>query len=140
MTCGAETLNFRMTQILTGHGCFAEYLHKIRAKDTTECAKCGDVCDSATHTPTFASQRERLRELIGQDLCLPKILAALLDGENKRSAITEFYDSVIGIKEAQERNRETSDPRRRARRQRRRGSRIQHGGDPGRGEYADSPR
>ena len=31
---------YRVTQVLTGHGCFGEYLLRIRKKDTARCHHC----------------------------------------------------------------------------------------------------
>ncbi|XP_032673067.1 uncharacterized protein LOC116844970 [Odontomachus brunneus] len=43
-------LSFRTTQILTGHGCFGEYLHRIGRELTFRYHHCGDKVDSAQHT------------------------------------------------------------------------------------------
>ena len=38
-------LTYRMTQVLTGHGCFGEYLRRIRKERTGVCHHCGDPSD-----------------------------------------------------------------------------------------------
>lgn len=43
-------LTFRLTQILTGHGCFRRYLHRIGKEDTSICLYCQDEEDTADHT------------------------------------------------------------------------------------------
>lgn len=44
-------LTFRMTQILTGHGCFAAYLNRIQKMDTNLCAHCDrGLVDTSEHT------------------------------------------------------------------------------------------
>lgn len=44
------SLGYRLVQMLTGHGCFGEYLHRIGREDTTKCHHCGDPEDTARHT------------------------------------------------------------------------------------------
>ena len=39
-----------MIQVLTGHGCFGEYLYRIRRERTTRCHHCAIGQDSAQHT------------------------------------------------------------------------------------------
>ncbi|XP_018359792.1 PREDICTED: uncharacterized protein LOC108759034 [Trachymyrmex cornetzi] len=43
-------LSFRLTQVLTGHGCFSEYLCRIGKAATTQCHHCEEGMDSAQHT------------------------------------------------------------------------------------------
>jgi len=41
---------YRLTQVLTGHGCFGEYLCRIKKEDTPRCHHCGAARDTAQHT------------------------------------------------------------------------------------------
>ncbi|KAJ0174889.1 hypothetical protein K1T71_009997 [Dendrolimus kikuchii] len=41
--------NYYITQVLTGHGCFQDYLRRIRKVDTETCPNCEKV-DTAAHT------------------------------------------------------------------------------------------
>lgn len=43
-------LNYHLTQALTGHGCFEEYLHKIGKAVSNCCTYCIQVPDSPEHT------------------------------------------------------------------------------------------
>jgi hypothetical protein len=43
-------LTFRMTQVLTGHGVFREYLLKIQREVTSICHHCQEEDDTAQHT------------------------------------------------------------------------------------------
>ncbi|XP_071574715.1 uncharacterized protein [Temnothorax nylanderi] len=40
-------LTFHMSQVLTGYGCFGEYLCRIGREYTTQCHHCGEDMDSA---------------------------------------------------------------------------------------------
>lgn len=53
-------LTYRVVQILTGHGCFGEYLHRIaRREKTPGCHHCSETCDSANNTPWSFVKRGR---------------------------------------------------------------------------------
>ncbi|XP_026316037.1 uncharacterized protein LOC113227360 [Hyposmocoma kahamanoa] len=42
------TLSFRLVQVLTGHGCFGEYLHRVAGREATPvCDECGAPVDTA---------------------------------------------------------------------------------------------
>nr|XP_012236061.1 PREDICTED: uncharacterized protein LOC105680169 [Linepithema humile] len=45
-------LGFHLTQVLTGHGCFGDYLCRIGREHTTQCHHCAADRDSAQHTLT----------------------------------------------------------------------------------------
>lgn len=115
-------ITFRMTQILTGHGCFGVYLNRIGREPTPHCHHCGSVQDSAQHTleecPAWVSERTDLVQHIGTDLSLPAVVAAMLESAAAWEAVSTFCETVMVQKESAERERERADPARR-RRQRR---------------------
>jgi hypothetical protein len=41
---------YRVTQVLTRHGCFGKYLHQIGREVTTRCHHCDERVDLAQHT------------------------------------------------------------------------------------------
>jgi len=43
-------VTFRLTQVLTGHGCFGKYLRQIGRERTTACHHCDILCNTAQHT------------------------------------------------------------------------------------------
>lgn len=121
------SLTYHMVQVLSDHGCFGAYLHRIGREVSRACAQCQHNDDNAQHTleqcPYFRVQRSDLVRVIGHDLSLPTIVQAMLRDERAWDAVAAFSESVIGEKEAMERVREDdphSDPRRRRRGGRRR--------------------
>lgn len=42
--------SYHLTQILTGHGCFGDYLHRIGREPSSASFHCGDPLDDAQHT------------------------------------------------------------------------------------------
>jgi len=114
---------FRTVQVLTGHGCFGEYLHeKARREPTTQCHHCTEVRDTAQHTladcPAWDMQRRVLTSIVGDDLSLPAIVSKMVESENAWDAMVSFCEQVMSQKETAERAREedpSSDPIRRRR-------------------------
>jgi len=43
-------VTFRLTQVMTGHRCFGDYLRRIDRERTTACHHCDILCDTAQHT------------------------------------------------------------------------------------------
>lgn len=121
-------LTFRLTQVLTGHGCFGRYLCQVvRREPSPICHHCGDgVEDSADHTRRVCSaweeRRAALFAVIGRDLSLPTVLKAMVGSEQAWQAVEAFAESVISAKEAAERARE-ADPEAPQERRRRLGRR-----------------
>ncbi|XP_041976465.1 uncharacterized protein LOC121731176 [Aricia agestis] len=122
-------LSFHLTQMLTGHGCFGQYLcQTARRESDTRCHHCLDERDTAEHTmttcPSWMEQRTALTAVIGMDLSLPAIIRAMLSSEIAWQAVNDFAQEVITAKEEAERRREQEalDPLRRPRRRRMRRS------------------
>ncbi|XP_041988955.1 uncharacterized protein LOC121740348 [Aricia agestis] len=119
-------LSFRLTQVLTGHGCFGRYLCEIaNREESTRCHHCDCDRDTAEHTvsacPSWTGQRAALTAAIGFDLSLPALVRAMVGSEPGWTAVQDFCEDVIAAKEEAERMRELEalDPRRRRRPRRR---------------------
>ncbi|CAH2087261.1 unnamed protein product [Euphydryas editha] len=102
-----KPLNFRRTQVLTGHGCFGDYLCRTAQRElTTECYDCGAAVDSAQHTlevcPRWAALRQGLTSVLGGDLSLPSVITAMLGDDESWKAIVFFCETVMSQKEADE--------------------------------------
>nr|XP_032527403.1 uncharacterized protein LOC116777793 [Danaus plexippus plexippus] len=108
-------LSFRLTQVLTGHGCFGKYLCRIGREQTSQCHHCGDGRnDTALHTlaecPAWAEQRRDLVAAIGDagNLSLPTVVSAMVGSESGWCAVATFCEAVMLAKEAAEREREAA--------------------------------
>ncbi|XP_061705640.1 uncharacterized protein LOC133516640 [Cydia pomonella] len=106
-------LTFRITQVVSGHGCFGHYLHKIQREPGPQCHECGAMDDTAQHTlkecNRWAVERAALRAATGViDLSLHSIIAAMLGSERNWEAVASFCEEVMSQKEKAERERETS--------------------------------
>ncbi|CAH2266600.1 jg19809 [Pararge aegeria aegeria] len=104
-------LSFRLTQILTGHGCFGKYLCRIGREQSPGCHHCDDCLeDTAQHTlevcPAWAGQRRALENTAAGDLSLPTIVQTILRSESAWNTAASFCEEVMSAKEAAERDRE----------------------------------
>ncbi|XP_025994381.1 uncharacterized protein LOC113004638 [Solenopsis invicta] len=103
-------LSYRMTQVLTGHGCFGEYLCRIGKEPTTHCHHCDAKRDSAQHTlehcPAWDELRRVLKDKIGEDLSLGAVVAKMVLRESCWKAGASFCEQVMLQKEAAETARE----------------------------------
>nr|XP_033188909.1 uncharacterized protein LOC117156205 [Bombus vancouverensis nearcticus] len=120
---GGAPLTFRMTQLLTGHGVFGEYLLRIRREATSVCHHCEEEEDTAQHTlefcPAWAEPRRVLRLEIGESLAPEAVVAAMLRGRQEYAAVRTYCEQVMLAKERAERIRERArDPSRTSQRPR----------------------
>lgn len=127
---------YRLTQVLSGHGCFGSFLHKIGREVTPGCHHCPAQEDTAQHTlaecPAWELQRDELKRTIGEDLTLPRVVERMLRNRKGWKAVSDFCEAVLLQKEDAERTRRGRGPRgsRRgaARPRRQRGGRGRRGG------------
>ena len=99
--------------MLSGHGCFGKYLCQVAGREPTavchHCVGCDE--DTARHTledcPAWAEQRRVLVAVVGSDLSLPALAAAIAGTETSFNALRSFCEDVISQKEQAERERET---------------------------------
>lgn len=103
-------LTYRMTQIITGHGCFAAFLYCIGKAESPACGYCGNVRDDAQHTlqhcPRWDNERNRLMSLIGNDLSLVTVVSRILEDKDNWKAFRKFAEAVMVQKEKKEREDE----------------------------------
>ena len=107
-------VTYRLTQIITGHGCFGDYLFKIGRQTAAICIHCDKDTDSAQHTletcPAWDTERRALVQEVGRNLSLPVVIRAMLAKESAWTAVVTFCETVMSQKEAAGRNRERADP------------------------------
>ncbi|XP_046837587.1 uncharacterized protein LOC124432620 [Vespa crabro] len=102
---------FHTTQLMTGHGCFAAYLFKIRKIPTPQCLHRGEGEDTAEHTlvdcPAWTDDRSELVNTMGGgQLSLPAIVRASLTVPGGWAAFRTFAGQVMRAEEDAERRRE----------------------------------
>jgi len=85
---------FRVAQVLTGHGCFGQYLCRIGKEMSPGCHHCEEDRDTAQHTleayVAWEVQRRALVLVIGEDLFLAAVIRAMTQQEESWRAVTVF--------------------------------------------------
>lgn len=103
-------LTFRLTQLLTGHGCFQSYLQRFRLASSPICLHCNlQAEDTADHTlfhcPAWQPQRSQLQSILGP-LNSSEMTFRMILNPTCWSAVISFAERVMKEKEQAERNRQ----------------------------------
>lgn len=106
-------LTYRMTQMMTGHGCFGSYLFRIKKIITATCCHCFEGIDTPEHTleecQSWEEDRGILREKIGMDIRLGGIIREIVRSDEAWNSFKEFAEKVMSKKEEVEREREKNE-------------------------------
>lgn len=102
-------INYYLTQMVTGHGCFQEYLNRFRIAENGECWYCG-LIDTAYHTffecDRWAHVRTQAENSVGEQITPENIIEIMMQNENKWNVISEMAVNILKIKEEDERRRQ----------------------------------
>jgi hypothetical protein len=95
---GAGEVNFYLTQFLSGHGYFRQYLHRMGKVTTPSCKYCGHYRDDAKHTffecPRWAVERQRLQTTTG-DITPDNIVTVMLSSRQKWDDIARYVTAIL---------------------------------------------
>ncbi|KAJ8733804.1 hypothetical protein PYW07_014355 [Mythimna separata] len=96
-----------MTQVLTGHGKFGRFLHRIKQERMPGYRHCVDRPEDTVEVcPTWAEHRRVLVEAIsGGDLSRRALVQAMVRSEEGWHAVAPFCEAVMLVKEAADRER-----------------------------------
>lgn len=97
-------VNYFLTQILSGHGCFEAYFYRFKLTNTPRCYYCDHV-DDAEHTffgcPQWSDERLALEHLVGERLTTASIVPRMLESKVVWSAVCDTAARIIRAKEVQ---------------------------------------
>ncbi|XP_011685584.1 PREDICTED: uncharacterized protein LOC105448609 [Wasmannia auropunctata] len=92
--------------MITGHGCFNDFLHRIGKARSKDCSFCEAPCDSNLHTlggcQAWERERQVLVSAIGGDMSLGAVVAAILKSRENWIAFGKFCEHVMLRKEEAE--------------------------------------
>lgn len=98
-------IDYHITQLLSGHGCFASYLKRFSLKETDECWYCGAI-DTPQHTffecQQWAEQRMEVNAEVGTPLTDENIVDIMLESDNNWELIQKYIKAVLKQKELDE--------------------------------------
>lgn len=97
---GHGDLNYYITQLLSGHGCFRSYLYRFGHESDPFCPSCeGEVVESAEHVfffcPRFEEGRANLEDMIGHRVSPENIVQAMLSSLGNWSYVCDFVRLVL---------------------------------------------
>ncbi|XP_045493395.1 uncharacterized protein LOC123692668 [Colias croceus] len=108
---GWGALSYRLVQVLSGHGCFGSYLHRIGRESAPSCHHCSSQLDTALHTlvecPAWTSERRPLEGLLGanNELTLHDLVKMMVADDAKWGMVAAFCETIMKAKEDAERAR-----------------------------------
>lgn len=113
LNCTFNHSNFRLTQLLTGHGSLGAFLCKIKKKDDDECTMCeGHHRDTSDHTllkcSRWTEERTAFYEKVGIDpeddnTTIADITTVSLLHKENWLALEQLSNHIMGSKELSER-------------------------------------
>ena len=107
-------VNFCLTQLLSGHGCFLAYLHRFKLEDTPFCPLCEPAVEDAEHVffecPRFHLQRRHVMSIFGIDPLTPEaMVGCMLASETNWAAVSAYAQTTIAELRRIERERREVD-------------------------------
>lgn len=102
--------DFHLTQMLSGHGCFGQYLYKIGKLPDPSCVDCQAATDDAEHAvfrcDRWWASRRSLQHNLGRPVEPDTLVGAMLESPKNWEAVREFVNSVMATREEEERARQ----------------------------------
>lgn len=107
-TCKHVETNFYLTQLLTGHGLFNAYLHRMGLVDSPLCKYCTTQDDDSNHTffhcSRWDTERGAAREVVREALNPENLISLMISSEKKWEAIMRFAEDVLKAKKQDQQN------------------------------------
>lgn len=109
--------SYELTQLLTGHGCFEDYLERIGKAPTTVCQECdSQSSDTAEHTllkcQAWDEQRQTLEQALGGKVTAETLTTRMVESPLLWEATDKFAREVIREKDRRQRERQDDRARR----------------------------
>lgn len=104
-------VDYYLTQMLSGHGCFRSYLRRFKHDDSAECPKCPGVDEDAEHVifvcPRFREQRNELEETFGVKPTPETLVELMMQTDDDWIAVSCFAKSIMcRLREEEQHRRE----------------------------------
>ena len=107
-------VNYYLTQMLSGHGCFRAYLYRFKHEDSPECPTCRGVNEDAEHVffvcPRFSGPRSTWETALEGPKLPEEVVSAMLVSEAAWEATSSYAAEVVKDlrQEEQKRRKEKS--------------------------------
>lgn len=92
-------IDYYLTQVLAGHGCFRSYLHRFKKIDSPSCVFCEGEEDTAYHTVfecmRWDQSREELEVQLTERLTVDNMVKIMLETEEKWKIVTRYLTKIM---------------------------------------------
>lgn len=92
-------LTFHLTQVLSGHGCFRQYLHRFGHAGSPECPVCAGLEETAEHVlfvcPRFRTMRDRMFATCGRDTTPDNLVQRMCADEFGWNAVSSAITHIV---------------------------------------------
>lgn len=92
-------LNYYLTQMLSGHGCYRAYLHRFGHENSPYCTEGCNVLEDAEHVffqcPSFTNERNELQKTLGKDISPESLVNDMLTSEKNWDAVSKFATQIL---------------------------------------------
>ena len=100
------SMEYRLKQGLSGHGCFGGYLAKRGHRPNSNYRLCGEEEDDGEHTifayPIHEQDRRKLTVQVGSPLSKDNLIATMLKSSDRWDRIASFIRKAVKTKEENE--------------------------------------
>lgn len=94
-------VNFQMTQFLSGHGCFKQYLFRFGHTRSPMCPECRDIEETPEHVmfscPRFAQPRGEMAVIVGAGVNVDNIVERMCSDEEKWNAVNRTVVRIMSV-------------------------------------------
>lgn len=105
--------DFLLTQVLTGHGCFASYLKRFGRRSLAPCWFFIDIIGDIVHTifkcDAWVENRSRCCTIVCEDINQQSIVRIMLERKSNLDAVHTYINDVIKAKKDEEGRQERED-------------------------------
>ena len=103
-------IDYHLTQMLSGHGCFQSFLFAIKRAETPMCLYCNEEEETAEHTFTECSKwkerREEVKTKTGREITSNNLVQIMLESEDNWQIILNYTRQILEQKERDEKRRQ----------------------------------
>lgn len=96
---GHGEVNFYLTQVLSGHGCFRQYLNRCGHANSPDCPECVGTIETPEHVifgcPRFRGEREDMLTVCGTDTTPDNIVERMCSCENTWNVVSRSITQIV---------------------------------------------
>ena len=92
-------VNYYLTQMISGHGCFRAYLHRFKHEVSSECSYCSGVSEDAEHVffacPRFQTSRSNWESTVHEKLRPESLIKVMLSFKAASEATSSLATEIL---------------------------------------------